>query len=222
MNTPESDNDRYHMLNTPKLIIRAYLRASTSEQDSSRAKPELMAFTKAHGMAVTTFYQENVSGTSSNRPELNRLIEEASEGDILLIEKMDRLSRLPWELWQSLKAKIAAKGLIIVIVDQPQTHSALTTTDSNSGFIQRALTAFMLDLAAGMARDDYETRRARQAQGIAKAKAEGKTWGGQNKDAQLHEAIITQLQTMSIRKTAELLGCSVSTVQRVKKQSDIT
>ncbi|MBS0045157.1 recombinase family protein [Shewanella sp. M16] len=217
MNTLKCHWMRHHMLNTPNLTIRAYLRASTKEQDSSRAKPELIAFAKAHHVKITTFYQENVSGNAPDRPELNRLIEEATEGDILLIEKMDRLSRLPWETWQSLKAKIASKGIIIVIADQPQTHSALTANDVNSGFIQKALTNFMIDLAAGMARDDYETRRVRQAQGIAKAKAEGKTWGGQNKDEKLHQAILTHLQTMSIRKTAEILGCSVSTVQRVKK-----
>ena len=208
---------RYHMLNTPYLTIRAYLRASTKEQDSSRAKPELISFATAKGVKITTFYQENVSGNTPDRPELDRLIDEASDGDILLIEKMDRLSRLPWEIWQTLKAKIASKGIIIVIADQPQTHTALSNNDEHSGFIQKALTNFMIDLAAGMARDDYETRRTRQAQGIAKAKAEGKTWGGQNKDIKLHEAILTHLQTMSIRKTAEILGCSVSTVQRVKK-----
>ncbi|WP_305812942.1 hypothetical protein [Photobacterium leiognathi] len=35
----------------------------------------------------------------------------------------------------------------------------------------------MLDLGAAMARDDYETRHKRQAQGIAKAKSEGKYRG---------------------------------------------
>jgi DNA invertase Pin-like site-specific DNA recombinase len=209
------------MLNTLNLTIRAYLRASTKEQDSARAKPELIAFAQSKSVKITTFYQENISGNNPDRPELDRLIDEASDGDILLIEKMDRLSRLPWEIWQTLKAKIASKGVIIVIADQPQTHTALLSKDEHSGFIQKALTNFMIDLAAGMARDDYETRRTRQAQGIAKAKAEGKTWGGQNKDIQLHEAILTHLQTMSIRNTAQALGCSVSTVQRVKKSNSV-
>lgn len=40
--------------------------------------------------------------------------------------------------------------------------------------IAKALTEFMIDLAAAMARDDYETRRKRQAQDIEKAKTSGK------------------------------------------------
>ena len=36
--------------------------------------------------------------------------------------------------------------------------------------VYSVLTDFMIDLAAAMARDDYETRRKRQAQGIEKAK----------------------------------------------------
>jgi DNA invertase Pin-like site-specific DNA recombinase len=64
-----------------------------------------------------------------------------------------------------------AKGLVIVVVDQPMTHAVFSSGKQNS--ITLALTEFMLDLSAAMARDDYETRHKRQAQGIAKAKVEG-------------------------------------------------
>lgn len=46
------------------------------------------------------------------------------------------------------------------------THAVLTHTDQQTSMISRVLTEFMVDLAAAMARDDYETRRKRQAQGI--------------------------------------------------------
>lgn len=57
----------------------------------------------------------------------------------------------------------------IVVVDQPMTHSILDD-HSDSSMSAKVLTEFMIDLAAAMARDGYETRRKRQSQGIEKAK----------------------------------------------------
>lgn len=74
-------------------------------------------------------------------------------------------------------------GPVIVVVDQPMTHAVFSTGEQNS--ITLALIEFMLDLGAAMARDDYETRHKRQAQGIEKAKAEGK-YRGRRVNASLH------------------------------------
>lgn len=172
------------------MIIRAYLRASTSEQDATRAKGELQGFIEPKGLVIGAWYQENVSGTTIERPELSRLLNDSNPGDVLLIEKLDRLSRLPWESWQDLKAKIASAGVHIVVLDQPMTHGVLTGTGGAETMIQKALTSFMLDLAASMARDDYETRRKRQAQGIEKAKSEGKYQGRKADDAKYRAAAL--------------------------------
>ncbi|EKO3782561.1 recombinase family protein [Vibrio harveyi] len=158
-------------------MIRAYLRASTNEQDSSRAKQELREFVKSKNLQIASFYQENISGTAAERPELDRLIEDSEDGDVLLIEKMDRLTRLPFQVWETLKGRIKAKGISIVVVDQPMTHQSLFDVDVSVSAIQQALTNFMLDLGAAMARDDYETRQKRAQQGIAKAKIEGRYKG---------------------------------------------
>ncbi|EKO3820319.1 recombinase family protein [Vibrio harveyi] len=197
-------------------FIRAYLRASTVQQDAERAKSELTAFTQQHNKTIAAYYAENHTGTKAERPELDRLLNDAQPNDILLIEKMDRLTRLPYEVWQDLKSRIKQSGLTIVVVDQPMTHAALNeTTEANA--ITKALTDFMLDLGAAMARDDYETRQKRQAQGIEKAKAEGKYKGKQiNKD--LHAKIESMLQHgMSYSKIQDTLGCGRSTIARVSK-----
>ena len=80
------------------MLIRAYLRASTTEQDALRAKEELKAFAVKFNNRIAGYYIENQSGTKLERPELNKLIEDSEAGDVLLIEKMDRLTRLPWEI----------------------------------------------------------------------------------------------------------------------------
>ena len=67
-------------------------------------------------------YLENASGATADRPELLRLLKDARKGDVLLVESIDRLSRLPVEDWQKLKAAIDSKGLHIVALDLPTSH----------------------------------------------------------------------------------------------------
>ncbi|MGF1862144.1 recombinase family protein [Photobacterium profundum] len=197
-------------------FIRAYLRASTEQQDAERAKDELTTFANQHNKSIAAYYTENHTGTKADRPELDRLLNDAQPNDVLLIEKMDRLTRLPYEVWQDLKSRIKQAGLTIVVVDQPMTHAALTSgTESNS--ITKALTDFMLDLGAAMARDDYETRQKRQAQGIAKAKLEGK-YKGKQVNQELHKKIENMLKAkMSYTQIQQTLSCSRATVARVSK-----
>ena len=49
--------------------------------------------------------------------------------------------------------------------------------DGFTGRMFDAINGMMLDMLAAVARKDYEDRRRRQAQGIAKAKAEGRMKG---------------------------------------------
>lgn len=56
-------------------FVRADLRASTSEQDASRARDQLEAFADQHQLKVAAWYTENESGATLKRPELMRLIE---------------------------------------------------------------------------------------------------------------------------------------------------
>jgi DNA invertase Pin-like site-specific DNA recombinase len=199
------------------MLIRAYLRASTTEQDAQRAKEELKAFGAKFDSRIAGYYIENQSGTKLERPELNKLIDDSEAGDVLLIEKMDRLTRLPWGEWKTLKARIMEKGLVIVVADQPMTHTVFTSGKQNS--ITLALTEFMLDLGAAMARDDYETRYKRQAQGIEKAKAEGK-YRGRQPNLALHHAILDQLTLgRSYSQIQEKLGCSRATIAKITKKS---
>lgn len=96
------------------MFIRAYLRASTDEQDASRAKDQLKAFAAERGMTVAAWYVENESGAKLSRPELFRLLHDAHPGDILLVEQVDRLSRLTAADWERLKAELTARRVRVV------------------------------------------------------------------------------------------------------------
>ena len=56
------------------MFVRAYLRASTKEQDASRAKADLEAFAHDRGLKIAAWYVENESGASLQRPELFKLL----------------------------------------------------------------------------------------------------------------------------------------------------
>ena len=43
------------------MFVRAYLRASTREQDAGRARDELRRFAKERGLKITAYYTENES-----------------------------------------------------------------------------------------------------------------------------------------------------------------
>jgi DNA invertase Pin-like site-specific DNA recombinase len=83
--------------------VYGYLRASTKEQDADRAKNELIDFANKMGIAVSSWFIENETGAKLNRPELFRLLEIAEPEDILLVEQIDRISRLNAKDWETVK-----------------------------------------------------------------------------------------------------------------------
>ncbi len=72
-------------------FIRGYLRASSEVQDAERARADLERFTSDRSLKVASWYVENESGAKLERPELFRLIRDASRGDVLLVEQVDRV-----------------------------------------------------------------------------------------------------------------------------------
>ncbi len=200
-------------------FVRAYLRASTEDQNASRARETLEGFAMDKGAKVASWYIENASGTKTDRTELARLIDDAQPGDILLIEQVDRLTRLTKSDWDKLKAAIQNAGLRVVSLDLPTSHTAMTVSASDdfTGRMLDAVNAMLLDMLAAVARKDYDDRRRRQAEGIARAKAQG-IYKGRPVDEALHQKIRELREKgFSIRKTAELAGCGASTVQRALK-----
>jgi DNA invertase Pin-like site-specific DNA recombinase len=99
------------------MFVRGYLRASTTDQDANRAKDQLQAFAGERGLQVASWYVENESGTKLATPELFRLLADSQPGDILLVEQVDRLSRLTAADWEKLKADLTAKHVRVVALE---------------------------------------------------------------------------------------------------------
>lgn len=202
-------------------FIRAYLRASTEDQNAERARDQLIQFAAEHGHKVASFYVENESGATLERPELHRLIADAQEGDVLLVEQIDRLTRLRVAEWESLKATIKARHLLIVATDLPTSHGAMkvdTSGDEFTGRMLQAVNDMMVDMLAAIARKDYETRRERQAQGIEDAKRRG-AYRGRPADEKRNQSIAKRLlKKQPWSEIEKLEGCSRSTIARVLKE----
>lgn len=199
-------------------FVRAYLRASTKDQDASRAKDDLFKFAADRGLKIAATYTENESGASLKRPELFRLLDDCTPGDILLCEQVDRLSRLNASDWENLKAQIQSKKVKVVALDLPTSWMmADARPDDIQNRIFDAINQMMLDLLAAIARKDYEDRRRRQSQGIAKAKAKG-LYRGRPEDKERNADIREMLAAgKSWKHIIARKKCSRSTLARLAK-----
>ncbi|PRA87651.1 resolvase [Ochrobactrum sp. MYb29] len=197
-------------------LARLYLRASTKEQDATRALSELKAKADELGFRVAATYIENESGASLKRPELFKLLEDSSAGDLLFVEQVDRLSRLSEEDWRTLRKKIDEKQIHVVALDLP-TSQRKSSDDEFTEAMLKAVNSMMLDMLAAIARKDYLDRRRRQAQGIVKAKAEGR-YKGKPEDLELQSKIRECLSKgFSYRSIQSMLDCSRTTIAKVSR-----
>ena len=195
------------------MFVRAYLRASTDDQDANRARDQLKAFAAERGLSIAAWYVENESGAKLSRPELFRLLDDAQPGDILLVEQVDRLSRLTTGDWEKLKAELTARRVRVVALDLPTSWMMATT-----GRMFEAINGMLLDMLAAVARKDYDDRRRRQAQGQVKAKAEGK-YKGRPEDTERNAGIASLLaEGRSWSFIQDMTGCSRATVAKVAKR----
>jgi DNA invertase Pin-like site-specific DNA recombinase len=198
-----------------KMTIRIYVRASTRDQDAERALDDLKQFASTiHGVAVE--YVENVSGTKLDRPVLNKLLADAENGDTLLVESVDRLSRLKQEEFEVLKGRIKEKGLKLVVADLPTTHVLLNTDDTITSSILNLVNNLLIDLLATMARLDNDKRIERIKQGLERS---GYKPSGKKADTAKHERIKQLLDTghMTKEEIAKAVDVGIATVYRVLK-----
>jgi DNA invertase Pin-like site-specific DNA recombinase len=116
---------------------------------------------------------------------------------------------------QRLVGSIRSKGAKLAVPGLVDLSEFATESDSVARIVLEAVQELLLKLALQMARDDYETRRERQRQGVQLAKAAGK-YAGRIPDVTTHQRIIALRGAgQSIKRTAGLAGCSESQVKRI-------
>ena len=197
------------------MIVRIYVRASTKDQNASRALDDLVKFSKSYSDTHVD-YIENYSGTKLNRPALNKLLDDANDGDVLLVESVDRLSRLSQDDFAILKQRIRDKGLRLVVADLPTTHN--NNADGMTGEILRVINDMLIDLLATMAKLDNDKRRERIQQGLAKS---GYKPSGKKADLAKHKRIreLNAQNSMTKEEIARACDVGIATVYRVLRET---
>ena len=197
------------------MTIRIYVRASTKDQNAERALDELIQFSKSYGSEYCT-YIENFSGTKLDRPELNKLLDDAQKGDVLLVESVDRLSRLTQHDFEILKQRIKDKGLRLIVQDLPTTHAVINATDEITGAVLSVVNNMLIDLLATMSRLDNEKRIQRIKQGLERS---GYKPSGKKADIAKHDRIKElNIKGLTKEEIAKAVGVGVATVYRVLKR----
>ena len=195
------------------MTVRIYVRASTKDQDAKRALSDLISFSQSYNVNHVE-YVEHFSGTKLDRPVLAKLLKDADQGDILLVESVDRLSRLSQDDFAILKQRIKDKGLRLVVADLPTTH---TVSKGMTGEILTVINHMLIDLLATMAKLDNDKRRERIKQGLANS---GYKPSGKKANTVKHNRIreLASQNNMTKEEIAKAVGVGVAMVYRVLKQ----
>ena len=187
-------------------IARIYLRVSTDEQDLTR-QTEIEQSTRTAGYYVAGVYREKASGARADRPELLRMIADLQPGEVVVAEKIDRISRLPLAEAEKLVASIRSKGAKLAVPGLVDLSDLAAETDGVARIVLESVQELLLKLALQMARDDYETRRERQSQGVRLAKAAGK-YAGRVPDTVAHQRIVAHRAAGRVTRPSPCLCCT--------------
>lgn len=138
------------------MAVVGYARVSSSGQSLDIQDEQLRS------AGAEKVFAEKRSGTTRNgREALDAALDWVREGDVLLVTRLDRLARSMSDL-RSIVDKLTEKGVGFRVLQQ----SAIDTTSAEG--------RLFLNILGSFAEWEAEIRAERQAEGIAKAKVEGR------------------------------------------------
>jgi DNA invertase Pin-like site-specific DNA recombinase len=144
-----------------KKHVAVYVRVSTIGQSEAGQRAEIQRWLDGHGIRDAVWYVDKRSGDTLKRPAFERLQKAVFNGEVstIVVYKLDRLSR-------------SLRDGINVLVDWCKAGIRVVSVTQQLDFSGPAgqLVAAVLFAVAEM---EQETRRERQAAGIAAAKANG-------------------------------------------------
>ena len=181
-------------------MIYGYARVSTTGQD---LEAQLQAL-EAEG--ASTIYQEKFTGTSTNRPQLNALMDQLQEGDKLVVTKLDRLARNTKE-GISIIENLFERGVKVHVLNV----GLLENTTMGRFFLQTLLAV------AEMERN-LIVERTQEGKAIAKNNADFREGRPPKYTKQQLDHSMNLLKTNSFKQVEALTGISMSTLKRESKK----
>jgi DNA invertase Pin-like site-specific DNA recombinase len=179
-----------------------YARVSTQEQDNSA---QITALTQA---GCARIFEEKASAGRWDRPELHRLIDQLRPGDVLVVWRLDRLSRSLKDLLALLeKVQLAQAGF------QSLTEAIDTTTPAGR---------MMMQIIGSFAEFERAMLRERTRNGLLAARQEGRIGGRPPKLTARQQQEVISLVKSGLKTPADaarLFNVHPSTVTRLLSRS---
>ena len=177
-----------------------YARVSTLNQD---LESQLQTLEK-EGCEV--IYSEKFTGTKTNRPKFNELIEKLEEGDTLVVTKLDRLARNTVEGIEVIES-LFAKGVKVHVLNV----GLLENTTMGKFFLTTMLAV------AEMERN-LIIERTQEGKAVAKQNPDFKEGRPKKYGKKQLEHALSLLESNSYTQVEALTGISVSTLTRAKRK----
>ncbi len=145
-----------------------YARVSTREQKEDR---QIIAIREMN-VPEENIYMDKLSGKDFNRPQYKRMVRKLKKDDVLFVKSIDRLGRNYEEILEQWRIITKSKQADIVILDMP-----ILDTRRGKDLMGTFLSDIVLALLSYVAENERCNIKARQAEGIAAAKARGVRFG---------------------------------------------
>lgn len=197
--------------------IYGYARVSTREQNEDR---QIIAL-KEMGVPEKNIYLDKLSGKNFERPQYKKLLRKLNRDSVLYIKSIDRLGRSYRDLSEQWHIITKEKGADIVVIDMP-----ILDTRREKNLLGTLISDLVLALLSYVAESEYRTIHARQAEGIAAAKARGVKMGRPPRllPENFHEVYQKwKARKISTEAAARLVGMPTSTYRyRANKYKNST
>ena len=154
-------------------------------------------------------FEEKISALSQKRNELDNALRTIREGDVLIVTKLDRLARSMQDLL-TLSKRLQKKQAELKVLDQ-----SIDTTTSEG--------RLMFNIIGSFAEFEHDIRKARQMDGIRKAKDKGVAFGRKhvlNEQQQQEIVRLNREESFSLGQLATKYAVSHMTIYRVIKKMD--
>lgn len=132
-------------------------------------------YSKDNNFLFDDIVEERISSTiqAEHRPQFNILKDRFRENDILIVTDIDKLGRNADDVIMQFK-KLKANGIGVITLDTPYLNEWEKVQDSS---IYNMIADIFITLKAHMAQQEREKTVQRINQGLAVARAKGKTLG---------------------------------------------
>lgn len=186
-----------------KKYIFGYAHVSTEQQNLDRQLDALNKY------GVDIIFNEKMTGTKRNRPELTKMLDRLTEGDTVVVESLSRLGRSTKDLIELVDLFERKKVHLVSLKEQIDTS---TPTGK-----------FLFTLMSAIAQFERDVIAERTKEGLRSARARGRFGGRPKIDSNIIGKAIKLYNTgqYSVKEIEELTSIKKSTLYRELKERKV-